>query len=298
MVTTAAITAAFLSTGFISLAPNIVLMLCPRYAAGEGNASTFLQMGQSLAAGGLLGDVFLHTLPHIAAEGDDMFGIWVLLGFTIFYFTDCVIRTVQNHHHHDAHKEANGDIDQHERSNQSTIFLNLAADAAHNFTDGMAIGASYASSLETSVGPLLASRGGLATLSILFHEVPHEIGDFCTLVGAGYSFRQALLAQFSTAIAAFFGTVFALYVSEIVGDRLLLVTAGGFVYLAATTILPDVLKEQNSFSYRILQLLSFMAGIGFMYTVAWLEKQDETHHDTHHIHKQPIKESRHHHGEL
>ena len=45
-------------------------------------------------------------------------------------------------------------------------YLNLAADSAHNFTDGLAIGASYAGG-----GGL-----GLATfLSVLAHELPHEV---------------------------------------------------------------------------------------------------------------------------
>lgn len=47
-------------------------------------------------------------------------------------------------------------------------FLNLAADSAHNFTDGVAIGAAYVG----SSGGL-----GLATfLSVLAHELPHEVG--------------------------------------------------------------------------------------------------------------------------
>jgi solute carrier family 39 (zinc transporter), member 7 len=42
-------------------------------------------------------------------------------------------------------------------------YLNLAADFAHNFTDGLAIGASF-----------LAGQGigWITTLTILFHEIP------------------------------------------------------------------------------------------------------------------------------
>jgi zinc transporter 7 len=55
-------------------------------------------------------------------------------------------------------------------------YLNLAADFTHNFTDGLAIGASF-----------LVSRnvGIVTTLTILLHEVPHEIGDFAILVQSG-----------------------------------------------------------------------------------------------------------------
>ena len=55
-------------------------------------------------------------------------------------------------------------------------WLNLIADSMHNFTDGIAIGASF------------ASGQGLARatfLSIIFHELPHEIGDFTILIQNG-----------------------------------------------------------------------------------------------------------------
>jgi zinc transporter ZupT len=60
-------------------------------------------------------------------------------------------------------------------------YLNLAADLAHNFTDGPAIGASF--------------RGGrglgiLTTMTVLLHEVPHEVGDFAILVQSGCSKKQ------------------------------------------------------------------------------------------------------------
>ena len=62
-------------------------------------------------------------------------------------------------------------------------YLNLAADFAHNFTDGLAIGASY-----------LAGHniGLITTLTILFHEVPHEIGDFAILIQSGCTKKKVI----------------------------------------------------------------------------------------------------------
>mmetsp|Transcript_23807 Transcript_23807/g.42850 ORF Transcript_23807/g.42850 Transcript_23807/m.42850 type:complete len:121 (+) Transcript_23807:31-393(+) len=71
------IAAAFLSTSLISLAPNILLFLFPNYGASSGqddSGRAMLSLGQALAVGGLIGDVFLHTLPECFAEsmgGDD-----------------------------------------------------------------------------------------------------------------------------------------------------------------------------------------------------------------------------------
>ena len=176
MVPPNAITAAVVSTALISLAPNVLLILFPRYASGEGEHSPSLALGQALAAGGLLGDVFLHTIPH--AAGVENVGLWILLGFFIFLMVDMIIRSYgshSHHHHHDKQENrSNNKHDHHHSNTTSTIFLNLAADALHNFTDGLAIGASFASVADdhSSVVTLLQSRGGLATLSILFHEIP------------------------------------------------------------------------------------------------------------------------------
>lgn len=55
-------------------------------------------------------------------------------------------------------------------------WLNVVADFTHNFTDGLAIGAAY-----------LAGQniGLVTTITVLLHEVPHEIGDYAILIQEG-----------------------------------------------------------------------------------------------------------------
>jgi zinc transporter 7 len=307
-----AIIAALSSTTLISLAPNVLLFLFPHYASGEGANSSVLALGQALAAGGLLGDVFLHTIPHAAAEGGDSVGLWILLGFSIFLVTDMLIRSLgggggghSHAHHKDNHNHNdNSDSDSHKKT--STVWLNLAADAMHNFTDGLAIGAAFSISSTTtedaSVLSLMQSRGGLATLSILFHEIPHELGDFAILVKNGFSKNQAILAQFGTAIAALLGTVVGIALEGFLvgGDSLMLITAGGFVYLAAVTILPEILEDDSASSrFRVAQTLCFATGIGFLYMVTILEEMGGGHshshgHHEHAHHHEPIQHDQHH----
>jgi zinc transporter 7 len=346
MVSSTAVAAALLSTGLISLAPNLILLAFPRYTAGSGVHSHLLQLGQALAAGALLGDVFLHVLPHASAT-DPNVGAWILVGFSVFFAADLLIRSLEQQQyepHHQSHSHHHGKADsksnplsKKESSHQipdendddsslsttdikvSTVLLNLAADALHNFSDGLAIGASFATLQQLnpqhqsggttnatstvadsvlSMASLWASRGGLATLSVLFHEIPHELGDFCTLVKAGYSHKQAVAAQFLTAIAAFVGTVLALYLTSknennmdswLGGENLVHLTAGGFIYLAATNILPDVLDERVSPSFRLAQLMAFGTGIAFLYMVALLEDHNHDHqHGSGHTHEKHV----------
>jgi zinc transporter 7 len=316
MVSSTAVIAALLSTGLISLAPNLILLAFPSYAVGEGISSPYLTLGQALAAGGLLGDVFLHTLPSASANVEAV-ELMVLLGFTLFLMADMLIRSVGGGHSHSHNDEAHGDEKKvnghtphhHATPKTSVVVLNLVADSLHNFTDGLAIGASFAlgnAHPDMSVASLLLSRGGLATLSILCHEIPHELGDFATLVRAGYSKYQAVQAQFMTAIAAFLGTIISLYVADgWVGERLLYVTAGGFIYLAAVTILPEVLEDdRHSLLFRLAQLAAFISGIGFLYLVYLLEEYDESgstsvdKHGHSHGHSHRHQEHNHGHNEL
>lgn len=307
MVSQNAIIAALSSTALISLAPNVLLLLFPHYASGEGENSSILALGQAMAAGGLLGDVFLHTIPHAGGGGD--VGLWVLLGFTIFLVADMLLRSLGGGHSHssngkgkDSDSEKEHHNHHHEELKTSAVLLNLAADAMHNFTDGLAIGASFSSisDPDASVISLLKSRGGLATLSILFHEIPHELGDFAILVKNGYSKQQAILAQFGTALAAMAGTVVGILLEGFAGDALIYVTAGGFVYLAACTILPELLEEKATLKFRLAQLIFFGAGIAFLYAVSRLEEMEGGHHGHshgHHNHGRPAahQEKVHHH---
>lgn len=89
--------------------------------------------------------------------------------------------------------------DEEEESISVSGYLKLAADFTHNFTDGLAIGASYLAG---------NSIGIITTITILLHEVPHEIGDFAILIKSGCSKRKAMALQLLTAVGALSGTIY------------------------------------------------------------------------------------------
>ncbi len=79
--------------------------------------------------------------------------------------------------------------------------------------------------------------------------------------------------QFFTAIAAYVGTVVGLTArrNKNLEKYMLAATAGGFVYLAATNILPPITQSPDSLLQVAAELVAFLTGVGFMVAVAFLE---------------------------
>ncbi len=207
----------------------------------------------SFAAGTLLGDTFFHILPELVT--DNGFGLqtgaWLLGAFVLFFILENVIHW---HHYHHVSEE-----DKH-----PVGMLNLVGDGLHNLIDGVIIGAAY----------LVDFRLGVATtLAVIFHEIPQEIGDFFILVHSGFRKGQALLFNFLSGLTAVVGVLLALWFSQLVVGALptlLTLTAGGFIYIAAVDLIPELHKEMSS-RKSILQLVSMLAGIGLMFAFKFFE---------------------------
>jgi zinc and cadmium transporter len=120
------------------------------------------------------------------------------------------------------------------------------------------IGASYL------VSPAL---GASTTLAVLLHEIPQELGDFGILVHSGLGVRKAVLLNLGSASIAIVGTAAALLAGlaarDAVTATLLPVTAGGFVYLAAADLIPE-LQHDRSLRALVVQTALISAGIAVM----------------------------------
>ena len=141
--------------------------------------------------------------------------------------------------------------------------LNLAADFAHNFTDGLAIGASYLAGNSIVI---------ITTITILLHEVPHEIGDFAILIKSGCSRRKAMLLQLVTALGALAGTALALLGNtDASATWVLPFTAGGFIYIATVSVLPELLEESTKLGQSIKEIMALLTGVALMIFIAKFE---------------------------
>ena len=208
----------------------------------------------SFAVGALFGDAFLHLIPEAFRElGIGLnTSLLVLVGIVLFFALEKFV------HWQHCHKV---DCDEHERP---ITTMNLIGDGFHNLLDGMLIGASFMASV-----PL-----GIATsLAVLAHEIPQEIGDFGVLLHGGFSVKKALFYNFLSALAAMVGVVLTLALGSHIegfGIFLLPITAGGFIYIAGSDLIPELHHGQSP-QKSLKQLISILLGIGVMILLTFLE---------------------------
>lgn len=196
------------------------------------------------AAGGLMGGAFLHLLPEaIEQRGCEGVFFYTLTGFTVFFLME---RYFYWRHCHD------GVCDIH-----TFTYLNLIGDGAHNFTDGLIIAASFMTDFKLGI---------VTTLAVLFHEVPQEMGDFGILVYGGFSKARALLFNFICALFAILGAFLGYFLSGITeGISIFLIsfTAGGFIYIAASDLIPELHKQKDTRRAN-MAFVTFILGLIFM----------------------------------
>jgi len=238
---------AFLSAIIVSLV-SFVGALTLFFGSKRFKNIIFVLIG--LAVGTLFGDVLIHLIPEIFSELDGeaiLPSILIMTGILVFFVLEKFF------HWHHAHT-CEGD--------ECTLprpvgYINIVSESVHNLLDGILIGASYLVSIPIGVA---------TTVAVIFHEIPQEISDFGVLIHAGFSRGRALLVNFVSALFAILGVLIAV----IVGARsaefvqiILPLTAGGFLYLAGSDLVPELHREQ-SVKRSIMQFFAILVGFTIM----------------------------------
>ena len=227
-----------------------------------------LNIMSSFAAGALIGDVFIHNLPEIKISNhndthihnnnvnehhiiSNLFSKTELLicwGILFLFFFEKIISYIE--HKNETKKIENNHEHEHTH-NHSNIIISLVGDFIHNLTDGMAIGAGFNKNIKIGVS---------LSLSIFFHEIPHEIGDFSYLLKQNMSITNAIISQMITALGSFFGVFLSFKFGEEYSDKILAFASGAFLYLAINTIMGD-LKNTKNIGNIIMEGIAFIFGV-------------------------------------
>ncbi|XP_067930175.1 zinc transporter ZIP6-like [Watersipora subatra] len=133
----------------------------------------------------------------------------------------------------------------------------VMGDRLHNFTDGLAIGAAFASSFS----------GGMSTsLAVLCHELPHELGDFAMLLKTGMSMKQAYMCNLMSASLQCLGVIIGVLIGNVTSaTQWLFAFAGGiFLFVGLVDMLPEIKKNDNKRPWKLLLLQNFGLICGFV----------------------------------
>lgn len=216
----------------------------------------------SFAVGTLFGNSFFVLLPesfHVFHDGKTV-GILVMAGILGMLIIE---KAIHRNHNYDL-KEQSGIL--------PLGYISLVTDGLHNFTDGILIAAGWMTSPEI---------GMTTTLAVILHEIPQEISDFGVLIHAGFKRGKALWFNFLSATTAIIGAVLTLWAGSLVSSLsvyVLPVAAGGFIYLAGSSLVPEINKEK-SFRKTVLQFAFIFLGLILMHLLS----ENHSHSHTHEI---------------
>lgn len=200
----------------------------------------------AFAAGGLIGGAFFDIIPEASEYVKDITQLffYIVLGYTLFFILEKYL------HWRHCHSP--------ECKIHRFTYLNIIGDIVHNFSDGLILGAIFLINIKVGVA---------ATLAIVFHEIPHELGNFTVLIYGGFSKLKALLFNFLSALFAIAGTIIGYYCAGTIhgfASILLPVAAGGFIYIASCDLIPELHKEEDG-KRSALIMVTFIFGIMLMY---------------------------------
>lgn len=213
------------------------------YLIYGGKKTDFIKrIAVPFAAGALLAASFMDLIPEALHEGEPRAVlVWVLGGLLLFFVLERGLRWF--HHHHDHADGTN--------SNRSLIVI---GDIFHNFIDGLAIGAAFL------INP---ATGIVATVAVAAHEIPQEIGDFALLLSKGMSRKKVVLINVLSALVTVVAAAFIFVLGsqyELPIAALLAITAGFFIYIAVSDIIPSIHAEKNAREANI-QMTVLLVGV-------------------------------------
>ena len=190
---------------------------------GQHNATYF----SCFAAGVLISVSFLHIIPH-AFHMNDQAPLYLLAGYLAFHLINRFIHAYVC-----------------DRTPDTAIgLIPLLGIGLHSTLDGVVYAITFSVSVLT---------GTLAGIGMVLHEFPEGIVTYVLLLRSGFTPKKSWLWAFlAAALTTPLGTLLAIpmihQINATVLGALLAVSAGAFVYVGATHLLPLAEREDRPYS--------------------------------------------------
>lgn len=188
-------------------------------------------------------------IPHL--DNNTSILIYVVISFLLFFLIEKLLFW---RHCHKIYCEIH-----------TFAYMNMVGDTIHNFVDGLIIATTFIASI-----PL----GVITFFAIVSHEIPQEIGDFAVLVHGGYSRRKALFMNFIVQLACVLGGILGYFIITLINAIIIFLlpfAVGGFLYISATDLTPELMKEE-SLKKSIGVFLAFILGIFLIWLMKYISQ--------------------------
>ncbi|MFA5887482.1 MAG: ZIP family metal transporter [Candidatus Nanoarchaeia archaeon] len=198
----------------------------------------------AFSAGTLLGGAFFHLLAEAVEKVEPLTAMaYALIGFILFFFIEGYF-----HWHRCEHCE------------HPFTYLMLIGDGIHNMIDGLVIAGSFFIDIKLGI---------MTSIMIIAHEVPQEMGLFGVLLYGKQKKPKALLYSFLAQSTCIIGGVIGYFLSaraEVFSHFLIPFAAGGFIYIAASDLIPEMHRlHEGKISRALMSIVPFLVGIIMMY---------------------------------
>lgn len=197
----------------------------------------------SFSAGVLLTAAFLHLLPEAIEANPQALSI-VLVTLLVFYMLEHALAVHACREH---------GCEVHEVGTMAFIGIGL-----HSLIDGVAIGAGFEADF---------SVGLAAALGVLLHKLPVGIALTALLIHSDYDRSRTVIVVWIVALLTVVGGLGAqLFLNDIEYSTLgvfLAVSAGSFVYVGASDLLPETHKD-----LRLSNIVLVLGGAFLIYFIA------------------------------
>lgn len=235
----------------ISLAGDIlVFLLSVVFLTHEKLIKGLVRYATPFAAGALLAAAFVDFL-HDGVEEYEPLQVLIaaMFGVLAFFLLEGWMHWF--HHHSQEQFEHKHD---HKNRAEPVALLATLGNWLHNFIDGVAIAAAFL------INP---ATGIITTIAVAAHEIPREVSDSGYLIARGMSVKRVigvhgaaiLVTAVGTTLFYVTGSANAAVLPWLIGS-----TAGFFIYIAASDIIPSI--RNNRVSQKVIDYQSALVLLG------------------------------------